>query len=664
MCGIVAILKQLSLEVPLEVVRRSAEEVTHRGPDGSGLVGLGSGVPVRDVSSANWTVGLGHTRLAIIDLSEAGSQPMCYAERYWLVYNGEIYNYLELRAELADLGHTFRSTSDSEVILAAYAEWGPGCFARFRGMWGLVLVDTVRNVVTLSRDRLGIKPLYVWNHAGMIAVTSEIKQLFRLPGFRPRADYAVMSEYLSRGFEDPTKSFFDGVVPLPPGTFMQISLDRINTGIPRSFWSPEDVRVSVTDPREAAVRWAAKFEECVRIQRRSDVTVGCALSGGLDSSAIASVFSSQRTGDDEPMHTFTATFRGDPLDERKYAEEVVRKVHGSAHFITPTPEGFLEDLDRFVWHHDEPVGSLSIYAGYCLARFTREAGVPVTLNGQGGDEIFSGYWQSYFLYLRELGLSGRFASLASHVVGSLAPDGNSTLVQQIPVMLRRYRARKTGDSRVGLRQAPDGRMGILTNALAARGQNRRVGEIRNLFLPRLLKWDDRNSMSFSVEGRYPFLDHELIDLCLSFSSETLYRRGWTKWPLRVGLREVLPKNVANRKSKNGFEVPQDLWLCGPLRPTLEKWLAADRPVWNIVERAGVRRLAEEMWRLAGARDEPGQALFRCFVLDRWLQVFGVQADLPELRPRKPERAAETTKTPHSKNDPLPDEETAAVGGAS
>jgi len=628
MCGIVAVLKRPDVDLPLETVRRSAEDVAHRGPDGSGILALGGGAPHRDPSSSRWTVGLGHRRLSIIDLSDAGLQPMSYADRYWLIYNGETYNYIELRQELSRLGHVFRSESDSEVILAAYAEWGTGCFARLRGMWGLVIVDTVRNEVTLSRDRLGIKPLYLWSSGGVVAIASEIKQLLRMPGFRPRANPEVMAEYLSRGYENPNLSFFDGVTPLPAGTFVQISVDQLSLGKPVGFWSPEKVTAVVRDPLEAAALFASKFDEAVRIHRRSDVPVGCALSGGLDSSAIAGVFSSQRSGDERPMHTFTSTFAGDPMDERKFAEEVVRQVGATAHFVTPSPERFLEDLDRFVWHQDEPVGSLSIYAGYCLARLTREAGVPVTLNGQGGDEVFSGYWQSYFLYLRELALSGRFLSLASHLVGAYAGDGNAALVGQVPVMLQRYRARARSDSRLELwhgaiNPLPGG--SVLAEALAARGQDRRVNEIRNLFLPRLLKWDDRNSMSFSVEGRYPFLDHELIELCLTFAPETLYRRGWTKWPLRVGLRDRLPEAVADRKTKFGFEVPQDDWLCGPLRPALESWLRSDRPLWGIVERSGVERLARETWRAHGRRNEPGQALFRCFVLDRWLEVFDVDA---------------------------------------
>ena len=188
-------------------------------------------------------------------------------------------------------------------------------------------------------------------------------------------------------------------------------------------------------------------------------------------------------------------------------------------------------------------------------------------------------------------------------------------------MARRYADRRRGP--VVLEQKTPFVSGMLQDALKARGQSRRLNEIRTMYLPRLLKWDDRNFMAFSVEGRYPFLDHELVELCLSFKPDVLYRRGWTKWPLRSGIGPSLPAKVTWRRSKFGFWVPQDRWLCGPLRPLLARWLSADRPLWNLVERAAVRKLADETWRLDGRATEPGQALVRCFMLDKWLEAFSV-----------------------------------------
>ncbi|WP_312740797.1 asparagine synthase (glutamine-hydrolyzing) [Candidatus Nitrospira neomarina] len=620
MCGIVALFKQKDLSRPLSLVRAMSNKATHRGPDGCGLVGFEGDVITRLADSTGWEVALAHRRLSVIDLSPEASQPMVYRGRYWLTYNGEVYNYLELRAELERLGHLFRTQSDSEVVLAAFAEWGPRCFERMRGMWGIVLLDAQSGRAVLCRDRLGIKPLYVWRSHGLLAVVSEIKQLLAIPGFQAQHSEQAVTEYLSTGYENSTRSFFSGVDPVPPGTYLTLSIHRMALSSPQAFWWPERIEASVSDAAKASEAFAAKLDECVRIHLRSDVPVGCTLSGGLDSSSIA-ILVHRQAGPSADLHTFTSTCIGDPPDERAYVEAVLDSIRGIPHYVMPSAQGLLDDLNDFVWHHDEPVGSLSMYAGYCLARLTHIAGVPVTLSGQGGDEILSGYWQSYFLYLRELGLSGHVLALAAHLGGTLLADGNSSLLTQIPVMLRRYLSRRNGLN--SLVEQPTEGSAILQHALANRGQARRVNEIRVMFLPRLLKWDDRNSMAFSIEGRYPFLDHELIELCLSFAPEILYHRGWTKWPLRCGLQNTLPEKVAHRRSKYGFWVPQDLWLCDPLRPALTQWLSFDRPLWDWVDRTKVRRLAEETWQTAGRRDAPGQSLVRCFLLDKWLEVFNV-----------------------------------------
>jgi asparagine synthase (glutamine-hydrolysing) len=624
MCGLAAVFKREDVACPVGVVLAMRDAARHRGPDDEGAVFLGRGhTPLVNPGSEahGWTAALGHRRLSILDLSAAGHQPMGYDGRYWVIHNGEIYNYVELRAELARVGHAFRSTSDTEVILAAYAEWGTECFRRFRGMWGLVILDAERGRAVLSRDRIGIKPLYLWRRDGLLAVASELKQFLRLPGFRARLDARAVAEYVQTGYDDLDRTFLAQVEPLAPGTWRAIDLTTLAVGPPESYWHPERVLPVVTDPAEAGRLFAGKLQESVAIHVRSDVPVGSALSGGLDSSAVAVLADRLYGGNGHAaFHTFTSTFPGDPTDERRYADIVLDRIRAVPHFVTPDPQTFLADLDRFVWAHDEPVGSLSVYAAWCVARAARAAGVPVTLNGQGGDEILSGYWQTYFLHLRDLAWRGRLFALGGHLGGAVGLGGNPQLLAQVPVMIRRYQARRRAPRR-------DARPGsdVLRRMLALNGQPRRVGEIRAMFLPRLLKRDDRNTMAFSIEGRYPFLDHELIELCLSFAPETLFHRGWVKWPLRLGLADVLPAEVLRRRSKFGFEVPQDAWLCGPLRPLLEKWLGEERPVWGIVDRGAARQLAETTWRLAGRRPEPGQTLLRVFLLDRWLERFEVVA---------------------------------------
>jgi asparagine synthase (glutamine-hydrolysing) len=609
MCGIVAILR-CGGPVADHALESAVSLVAHRGPDGAGHLRLArAGLGRFDVVRAGqpWDVALGHRRLSILDLSSAGHQPMARGP-LWITFNGEIYNFVELRRELVSLGHEFRSQSDTEVILAAYQQWGRDCFARFHGMWGLVLVDTARGVALAARDRLGIKPLYVARRDGALVLVSELKQLTAFRE-RLRPDEATVELYLATGYEPDSATFFADVEPVPAGTIREYDLDDGRCAAEVAYWRPERVSVAIHRPDDAAAALAAALAESTRLHLRSDVPVGCALSGGLDSSAVASHVTRLLPPDAPTLQTFTVTFPGFALDERRYVDDAVAHVGARAHFVTPTAEGFLDDLDRFVWQHDEPVGTLSQYAGYCLARLTRAAGVPVTLNGQGGDEVLSGYWQSYFMYLRGAARAGHLLTLARQLLGAALPGGNPEAVRQIPVMARRYLKKRRAAG------------GMLDRVMGLDRDGWRVHEIRRMYLPRLLKWDDRNFMAFSVEGRYPFLDHQVIETCLSMAPEALYARGWTKEPLRRSLNGKLPESIVRRRSKYGFEVPQNPWLAGSLRSTIDAWLRADSPLWALTDRTRVRQ-GVERFRAGGARDEEhGQEIMRHFLADRWLRRF-------------------------------------------
>jgi asparagine synthase (glutamine-hydrolysing) len=621
MCGIAALFRQPSRRVPPGTLRAMNDAVAHRGPDGAGTRFL---TPAGEVGEdAAWTVALGHRRLSILDLSAAGAQPMVYRGRYWTTYNGEAYDYVEHRATLEQLGHTFVSGSDTEVLLAAYAEWGAAAFARFHGMWGVVLVDLHARRAVICRDRLGIKPVYVWRSPTLVAVVSEPKQLDALPGADLAPDEESVASYLATGYEDRFRSFFAGVTPVPAGTYVTLDLDTLAMSEPVAYWHPENVQVEVRDHDEAARRFADTFQRAVRLTLRSDVPVGCALSGGLDSSSVAGVVAQLARGTGARLETFTITFPGEAVDEREWVDRLLPTLSARPHFVTPTSAQLIEEFDRFLWHHDEPVGSLSQYAGYCVARLTRQAAVPVTLNGQGGDEVLAGYWQYYFMHLLELARRPAPVRLASHFLGALT-GGNPELVKQVPWILRRYRARRHADALVPVRRGQGGLAfseQLIRRTMAASPHERRLLEIRDLHLPRLLKWDDRNFMAHSVEGRYPFLDHGLIETCLAFDQRVLYDRGWVKEPLRRGLVGTLPASILRRRSKVGLETPQQKWLAGPLRETLSSFVRGDSPVWSWVEPGAARALAERAFAGRDAGLETGQALFRLWCVHRWAQRF-------------------------------------------
>lgn len=608
------------------------DAVAHRGPDDSGLEIFGASGDRLNVGEGHgtcWIVGLGHRRLSILDLTSGGHQPMQYRSRFWLTYNGEIYNFLELRRELSALGHSFGSTSDSEVILAAFAEWGPACFGRFRGMWALVIVDTVTRRAILSRDRLGMKPLYVWRRDGLVAIGSEIKQFLCIPRFRRAMNVENCGLYLLTGYQEPLGAMFDEVSQLAPGCWQTVDIQSLTMESPQSYWNPERLQPTIRNQKESSQLFVESLMVSVKLHLRSDVAVGCALSGGLDSSSVAVLVDKLTGKTGGVLNTFSAVFPNYTRNERVFIDEVLRNINAQPFFVTPSPSAFLEDLNRFIWIQDEPPGSCAQYAAYCVARLAKQNKVSVALNGQGGDEVLGGYWQLYLVHLVNLLRQGRLGSLSWNIVSSCLPGGNPDLVGQIPIMWRRYRARSASLVPLKLRGVnADAILGAskLRRYLQLDAQRQRISQIRDMFLPQLLKWDDHNFMAFSVEGRYPFLDHELIELCLQFHPDLLYSHGWTKCPLRSGLDLVLPKKIVKRRSKWGFEVPQDAWLCGPLRQEIEHWLEADRPVWSWVEREDGERLARQVWASNGRVPELGQMLFRLFVLDRWLEHFSMSVD--------------------------------------
>lgn len=597
--------------------------VNHRGPDGEGYRFLRFD---RDTLTAvgesdRWNVALGHRRLSVIDLSENGRQPMSRGS-VWIAYNGEIYNYLELRKELEGLGKRFTSHTDTEVLLVAYEVMGVSCFEKLRGMWGVVLVDGRSNQAILCRDRLGMKPLYVAASDGLTAVVSEPKQLRECRRFSLKADDGAIAAYLQTGFEDARSTFFAGVRPVQAGTFQVLHLKSGVLSDPVTYWNPERIEASIDDPQEAAEAFRPAFEDAVRITLRSDLPVGVALSGGLDSSSIAVVVHALDGNASPERHSFTATFPGFPFDERSYMETVGRRVTPTIHFGTPTAEGFLDWIDRFLWFHDEPVGSLSQYSAFWVARMAREAGVPVILSGQGGDEVLSGYWQSFFASLGHLFRQGEWSALFGQTVSALGKGGNLSFVGQIPQMAARALDRLCPSRTVPLKRTMQVEVATPMRRFREMSPSMwRVFEIRDLTLPRLLKWEDRNFMAFSVEGRYPFLDHRVVECCLQFKPQALSWRGWTKEPLRRALSELLPPETRLRKSKFAFEAPQCSWLReGCLAAAVDSFLSMESPVWRFVEPSALRRLQRR-----GENREANQALFRAFILDRWYRVLGVPA---------------------------------------
>lgn len=618
MCGISAIVTAGA--TPRAWLHAMNEKIAHRGPDGNK-----SEFFPQDGSTngdTGWHVGLGHLRLSIIDLNETGDQPMSYDQgELWIIFNGEIYNFVELKNELSREGLTFTSTSDTEVILAAYSKWGTACFGKMLGMWGIVIYDRKRGKVIVSRDRMGIKPLYHYSFKGGIAFASEIKQFFALPEFTAIADRAVVKQYLSTGFETNDRTFFKDVSPVLAGTFMEVDVRSMSLGPKSEYWHPEKITSHITDVPEAAGLLGNILSDSVRIHLRSDVPVGCQLSGGVDSSSVFALM--RKHYHDERIESFTIEFPGYEKNEAPFVRQMLEGTKSVPHFTTVDPEGFIADLRKFIWHHDEPVGSFAHYAGFVLARMINSARIKVVLNGQGGDELLGGYWQQYFTYLYTLARGGKVGSLMKHILGSLSPEGNRELISQFPATFKRYRSRNRSQPLDFVKEfQAEPPLHFYKTYFGLAERERRLFEIRHLILPRLLKWDDRNLMAFGVEGRYPFLDHRVIETALAMDSKVLYKDGWTKYPLRVAMKDTIPRSISFRKSKWGFETPQAEWLNGNLRDVMQAWTRKAKPLDQVIEHDATVATFNNFVRSGTL--ENAQTSLRLFLLDQWLETFQVK----------------------------------------
>jgi asparagine synthase (glutamine-hydrolysing) len=377
MCGIWTCISTDNQPVSLVSIR-------HRGPDDFGR---------RSFKTAAGTLEMANWRLSILGRSSSGHQPMSYAEgRYWIVFNGEIYNYLELREQLQQHGYQFRTDTDTEVILAAYAHFGESCLERFNGMFAFCLWDDLLRRLLVARDRFGEKPLYYLNSPGGLAFASEIKQFATLPFFSAQLNVQEAYEFLTYGFIDHNHdTLFRDVKQLRGGECASISMDSWHTGgelVKRQWYSlsvPGEFRGTL---EQAAHRYGELLADSTRLRLRADVSVGSCLSGGLDSSSIVSTVSRIRDGSrfGKVQETFSSCFDDPGCDERIYMHEVEEQCRAKAHYVFPRQDDLFGALDRLVWHHDAPLGTTSVFAQWELFREARRSGVVVMLDGQGGDE--------------------------------------------------------------------------------------------------------------------------------------------------------------------------------------------------------------------------------------------------------------------------------------
>ena len=598
--------------------------IRHRGPDDSGAESIALGPAV---------VMLGHARLSIIDLSAAGHQPMHSPDGRWaIVFNGEIYNYRELRTELQALGHRFTSDSDTEVLLAAWAQWGSACLPRLAGMFAFVVLDRANATLTCVRDAFGIKPFFYAASQEGFRFASEVPALLELLPGKPRLNWQRAYDYLVHGDYDSTPdTFFEGVHHLPPGHWMRVNLVTGQPHAPERWWVPDITERPRWRFDDAVEQVREQFLQNIRLHLRSDVPLGAALSGGIDSSAL--VCAMRYVEPDMPIHTFSFIAAGSDVNEEQWVDRVNTHVGAIAHKVHVDPRDLARDLDDMIRAQGEPFGSTRIYAQYRVFQLAREAGIIVTLDGQGADEMLAGYIGYPGQRLRSLLETGRFVGawqfwnqwanwpgrnrvLAAKYLASEWTDGGvyETLrrldgkptvppwINPAPLLERGVQLRKPRirpDHRVRGRRVMD----ELALSLSRRG------------LSHLLRFGDRNSMRFSIESRVPFLTLDMANLLLSMPESFLISpQGETKHVFRAAMRGIVPDEVLDRKDKIGFATPEFDWLIS-FADTLRAWLSEDLDLPYLKQ----AKVLDEFERIVAGKKPFSWQIWRWINFSRWYQ---------------------------------------------
>jgi asparagine synthase (glutamine-hydrolysing) len=566
MCGIAGIISLNPNGVSNERLQRMTDAIIHRGPEGEGFW----------INKAG-NAALGHRRLCIIDLSDAASQPMHYMDRYTIVYNGEIYNYLELKESLQQQGYTFKSGSDTEVILAAYDCYKRECLQYFDGMFAFALWDEKDKTLFCARDRFGEKPFYFHHDKDQFLFASEIKSLWAA-GIPKEIDNTMLLNYLTLGFtsnpRDSSCTFYKSIYQLPHANFLLLKFNKFRDEGYSSFSCYWDIDKETTidiPEKQALERFEELLQGSVKRRLRSDVPVGTSLSGGLDSSAIAAAMQANLFTNNSHA-AFSAVFPGFEKDESKYVRLVSDQLAIKSVTITPTAEGFIQDLEKLIHHQEEPFQSASVYAQYKVYQLAKENGVTVLLDGQGADETLAGYYKYYHWYWQQLLSSHQFTTAKNEIKAAklLGVKAKWNIKNYVAAFMPGLTARQLEKkARVQQLSHP-----YITKDFYRHNQQKKtvykpvVDKLNDILyfntmqlgLQELLRYADRNSMAHSREVRLPFLNHELVQFLFSLPSDYKIRNGRTKWILRETMNTHLPSAIVWRKDKVGFEPPQQQWM--------------------------------------------------------------------------------------------------------
>ncbi len=566
MCGIAGIFNFFGRPVESQPLQNMLQVQHHRGPDDQHYW-----------LNTNARVGLAHNRLKIIDLSEAASQPMHYLGRYTITFNGEIYNYKALRSELQAKGHRFVSQSDTEVLLAMFAQYGKECVKYLDGMFAFAIWDEQEQKLFCARDRFGEKPFHYYfsTTQGQFIFASEMKTIFASAYVAKELNHRMVYHYLANQIvenpNEPAETFYENIYSLEQGCHMSLGLDGYL--LKERYWNLADIPASKMNLAEAKDRFRSLFNESLQTRMQADVPVGISLSGGLDSSAITCGIRALLPN--EEIKTFSARFKDAALDEGHHIQKVVDQTGAIAYSVVPDEITLLNDVERVLYHQEAPFSSASVIAQWEVYKLAAEAGIKVLLDGQGSDEYLAGYQHFYTSYYKQLYRTNRtqYQREANILKEQFNLDYHLSFRQKCEASLPSLFANVQGlknkylgsrkDSNLDqrfIRQFQDNRV-VFKNYTSLKDAT--LDFTTHYGLHKLLRFADRNSMGHSLEVRLPFLRHQLVEFVHSLPPELLIHEGWTKFILRESMQDVMPKEITWRRDKLGFQAPQIDWLKSP-----------------------------------------------------------------------------------------------------
>ncbi len=646
MCGIAGIFHLDGAIVDQQQLLQMTRLIRHRGPDDEGFVLMQTqsrktlachheeSIPeIKEYTSPllndfKADLAFGFRRLSILDLSPRGHQPMSSAGgRYWMVFNGEVYNYLELRAELENKGFSFNTHSDTEVILAAYQAWGADCLNRFNGMWALAIWDVKERELFAARDRYGIKPFNYFFDGNTFRFGSEIKQLLGTLIDRSLNETMIyrsmkLNSFLMYGDE----TYFKQIKTLRPAHYLRIK----NGTLKLTRYYDLDSRTFETFSKpfpQAVEAYSDLFKDAVRLRMRSDVEVGSCLSGGLDSSAIvgsAVEFTNKR------FQTFSAFYNlGPQYDERKWMELVARKTGVNSHLVEPAAQDFWDAFEHMTFINDYPITGSSFISQYYVMKLARMQGVTVLLDGQGSDEITGGYNHTFYRYYADLlrhfhwlKFAREFPQYARYnpkgsTVAKLAKTLFAVLAKE-PRIYREEAKHQLGDF-LTIRPESEHYLQEIRHIPGSRLSNFLYNLIARTMIQTLLHFEDRNSMGFSIESRVPFLDNRLVEFAFTLPGSYKVHGNFGKYIHREALKQIVPQEIANRKDKVSFTSPGEaLWLKNELRPHVEDVLQSvafrQRGMFDLVT-------IDKAWQdYLNGNDKQSKVIWRAVALEKWFRV--------------------------------------------